>query len=678
MISIEKITKKNLPGLLKYLKHQLPGLNEFGLITFILFLEFVLIRLFEFFYLKFSFGFPFSNIIYTLKGFYYDFVFVSMIAILSIIPFLIVYRYLEKIIRPLFYIFIILVVLASLILIDYLRYTFTPLDHALFAYPFKELVYITQESVNFGFLQSIKYIIALALSIFLMHLFFKKASHFKYSLIGIIFLLGGIFLSKNINPARRNYPNELSFNLTINKLSYFSKSSANYLLGKAAITQIEFLNEVKKYHNLNNNIKFINKNYPLEHVPDTADKLGDYFQLQNKPPNFVFIIMESLSSAFCGTNAYMGNFTPFLDSLINHSLYWENFLSTSERTFNTIPSLFGSLPYGEKGFMELVKPDETINHTTFIKWLNQHGYFSSFYYGGWTGFDNMENFLKYQDIDFILKYFGDHHQPIEKDKKGFSWGYPDHALFSRSLEVIDSLNKNPRLDIYLTISLHHPFNPPNKGYYLQKFEERLKELKLTKSEENEIRNYTDIFATVLYTDDALKNFIHHYKKRKDFENTIFIITGDHRLGTQNTRNALDKYHVPFIIYSPKLKKSVKFSSVSSHLNVTPTLYPFMAKNFGFKMPKKVHWLGSQIDTTKKFRNIHTIPLMRTSRDISEYLSHNYFISNNELYVLTENLKLTPVNDQSLRDSIIDNQNSFKIINQYITHHNLVLSGNHTK
>ncbi|MFP4023969.1 MAG: LTA synthase family protein [Thiohalospira sp.] len=673
MISGEKISKIILPRLLKFLRQQLPCLNEFGLITSILFLEFVLIRFFEFFYLSFSFGFPFSNIIYTLKGIYYDFVFVSIIAILSIIPFLIVYRYLEKIIRPLFYIFIILVVLLSLILIDYLRYTFTPLDHALFAYPFKELVYITQESVNFGFLQLIKYIIALALSIFLMLLFFKKASHFKYSLIGIIFLLGGIFLSKNINPARRNYPNELSFNLTINKLSFFSKSSANYLLGKAAITQIEFLNEVKKYHNLHNNIKFINNNYPLEHVPVTTDKLGDYFQLQNNPPNFVFIIMESLSSAFCGTNAYMGNFTPFLDSLINHSLYWENFLSTSERTFNTIPSLFGSLPYGEKGFMELVKPDETINHTTFIKWLNQHGYFSSFYYGGWTGFDNMENFLKYQDIDFILKYFGDHHQPIEKDKKGFSWGYPDHALFSRSLEVIDSLNKNPRLDIYLTISLHHPFNPSNKNYYLQKFEKQLKDLKLAKSEKDEIRNYTDIFATVLYTDDALKNFIHHYKKRKEFENTIFIITGDHRLGTQNTRNALDKYHVPFIIYSPMLKKAVKFSSVSSHLNVTPTLYPFMAKNFGFKMPKKVHWLGSQIDTTKNFRNIHQIPLMKTNREIDEFIFKHYLLTKSGLFKLKKGLNTQYIEHKNIEDSIKQSLTNFVIVNNYITQNNLLLS-----
>jgi len=673
MFLLIKVTKRAFTKLLKFLKYQLPGLNKFGLITLILFLEFVLIRVFGFFYLNYFFGFPLSDIIYLFKGIYYDFVFVSILAVLSVIPFLLLYRYLKRIILPVFLIINTIIIIAYLILIDYLRFTFIPLDHALFAYPLNEIFYITRSSVDLNLILLIKYLIALIISILIPFLIFRKVNNFKFYLIGFAFILGGIFLSKNINPARRNYPNNLSFNLTINKLSYFCKSSANYFLRKSDISQVKFRNAVKKHHQVHSDFNFINPNYPLEHKPDTTDKLGAFFNLKKEPPNLVFVIMESLSSAFCGSNTYLGNFTPFLDSLINHSLYWENFLSTSERTFNTIPSIFGSLPYGKKGFMELVKPEDAIKHTTFIKWLNQHGYYSGFYYGGWTGFDNMENFLIYQDIDFILKKFGDNHQPIEKDKNGFSWGYPDHALFSRSLEIIDSLNKKPRLDIYLTISLHHPFNPPNKKFYRQKFEERLAELKLTKNKESEIRNYTDIFATVLYTDDAVKNFINQYKKRKDFENTIFIITGDHRLGTQNTSNALDKYHVPFIIYSPMLEKAEKFSSVSSHLNVTPTLYPFMAKNFGLKMPEKVHWLGLPMDTAKKFRNIHNIPLMRTNREITDFVFKNYLLSGEKLYMLDKKFNVHYLEHTIIEDSLKQSLKNFVILNNYITKNNLLIS-----
>jgi hypothetical protein len=39
----------------------------------------------------------------------------------------------------------------------------------------------------------------------------------------------------------------------------------------------------------------------------------------------------------------------YLDSLIPKSLYWENFVSNG-RTFGALPSILGSLPYGEKDF----------------------------------------------------------------------------------------------------------------------------------------------------------------------------------------------------------------------------------------------------------------------------------------------------------------------------------------
>jgi len=54
-----------------------------------------------------------------------------------------------------------------------------------------------------------------------------------------------------------------------------------------------------------------------------------------------------------GEGAEYGGFTPYLDSLTTKSLYWENFLSNTGRTFGVLPSLLGSLPFGKSGFMEL-------------------------------------------------------------------------------------------------------------------------------------------------------------------------------------------------------------------------------------------------------------------------------------------------------------------------------------
>lgn len=646
-----------------------PFLNQYGIILLILFMEFFLIRVYEFIYL----GCQFKFLTIQITGIYYDFIFIALMSLIFFIPFSILYQLSKQITQFLFYIINAILIFLFIVLIDYLKLTSTPLDHSVFAYPLNELVYIATESVVFKFWDFSRYLITITIGSLIAFIVYRKTVFNKSFIFGLLFILSGIFFTKNLNPARRDFSNDISFNLTINKLAYFSKSCANHFLGTPDISALDFNKIVSRFQKVNPSIPFSSQKYPLEHTPDSTDLLGSYFNLENEPPNLVFIIMESLSSAFCGSNAYLGRFTPFIDSLINKSLYWENFLSTSERTFNAIPSIFGSLPYGEKGFMNLIQPEYKVNHSTLIKWLNSNNYETNFFYGGWTGFDNMEEFVKYQEIDFILKKFDDKYSKIEKDENGVSWGYPDKSLYMQSFEVLDSIKKSPRLDIYMTLSLHHPFQPPNKDYYHQRFLKRMDELGMDEKQKKETMNYSEIFSTVIYTDDAIRYFLNEYEKRGDYENTIFIITGDHRIGSQNAKSKIDKYHVPFIIFSPMLKQSVHFSSISTHLNVAPTFYSFLSANFGFELPEKVSWLGKQIDFDRNFRNLNNIPLMRTSREITDYVFGDYFLSENELFLIKENLDLKQIKNQKLLDSLTESLTNFIKLNDYITKNNLIIS-----
>lgn len=644
-----------------------PALNKFAILILILTTEFFLLHFFEYIYTN-----NLTPVKCLIKGFYYDLVFVSISSILLIIPFTILFKLSKRACKISFYIINSIIVLSSLLLIDYLKINSIPLDHAFYAYPINEIFYIVNESISINFLFIAKYIFALIISISLTLLIFKLIMSKKTYWLSILFILAGIFTVQNSNPDPKNFTSDSEYNFTLNKLSFFAKSSLKYFSGKSEISAIVYLSVVKEYQSMRPEFEFTSIRYPLEHKVDTSDVLGNFFNLKETPPNIVLIIMESLSSAFCGSDAYLGSFTPFLDSLIKHSLYWENFLSTSERTFNVLPSITGSLPYGEKGFMNLIQYKSAVNHTSIIKWLNQNGYHSSFFYGGWIGFDNMGKFLKYQNVDFILNHFGPEYSMIEKNEKGFSWGYPDHEMYNRSFEVLDSIDTNPRFDIFLTLSLHNPFKPPHKTYYDSLFSVRLSSLSLNPQEKEQTKMYSDVFATALYTDDALKDFFNQYQHQKDFENTIFIITGDHRMGGRSKRNQIDTYHVPFIIYSPMLKKAEKFSSVSSHANVSPSLFSFFSKNYNFKMPKTTHALGMQIDTTKSFRNIHKVPFMRISRDITDYLNNKYFITDDELFELKNHMILNKIENKALFDSLKNELNTFKIINKYTTENNLVM------
>ena len=114
------------------------------------------------------------------------------------------------------------------------------------------------------------------------------------------------------------------------------------------------------------------------------------------------------------------------------------------------------------------------------------------------------------------------------------------------------------------------------------------------------------FSTLTMLSDILSMNI---KREMTLKNTIFIITGDHRMAEIPVVSKIDKFHVPLIIYSQMLKQKEIFESVSSHLDIAPTLLAFLKANYGVNVPPTVHWLGEGIDVNKSFRNIHSLAFM---------------------------------------------------------------------
>ena len=377
---------------------------------------------------------------------------------------------------------------------------------------------------------------------------------------------------------------------------------------------------------------------------------------------------EGLGSDFMGNNSY-GGFTPFLDSLTSKSLYWENFVSNTGRTFGVASSLLASLPYGEKGFLELGSPP---SHVSLLSVLKANDYTTSYYCGDDSSFDRKINFLEYNEIDHVtdVKKFGPGYVKTKENSGGFSWGYPDAEIFKKTLSEMDS-KKTPRLDVIMTLSNHEPFDFPSKEVYLKKVGNILNTNKALNAKKEDVETYKDIFAALLYTDTSIKNFMEAYSKRPEYKNTIFIITGDHRLIPVPQKDELCRFHVPLIIYSPMLKKAEKFKSVSSHWDVTPSLLSFLMNNYQFNKLAKTAWMGDGLDTAKEFRNIHKIPLMRYKGSISDYIYKDYLYSGGELYKINENFETNKVYDEAMVKTMADSLTSFKKLNAYLTRKNKI-------
>jgi len=444
----------------------------------------------------------------------------------------------------------------------------------------------------------------------------------------------------------------------------FSKSLESAFQNKLSFLVTDILKYQSEKREMNSYNLDEREDYPfLKPTSETKNVLAPFFNLTEQKPNIVFVIVEGLGAEFVGNNEY-GGFTPYLDSLISESLYWENFVSSSGRTFGVLPALLGSLPFGEQGFLELQKIP---SHISLISLLKANGYTTSFYTGDKSSFDRKINFLEFNGIDFVIDEdkFGEDYTKTQGNAGGFSWGYPDAEIFRKTLSVLDS-KVAPRLDIIMTLTNHEPFEFPSKEIYLAKVDSILNSTNRTSDLADEIKSYSNIFASLLYTDNAIKGFMNEYKKRPDFANTILIITGDHRLIPITQKDKLCRFHVPFLIYSPLLNTHKKMKSISSHFDVTPSVLALLMNNYNFIKLDQVSWISQGLDTAKQFRNIHKIPLMRYKGKINDFIYDDYLYSDGELFKIKENFGTYKVVETDLLKIISDSLKEFKMLNAYTT------------
>jgi phosphoglycerol transferase MdoB-like AlkP superfamily enzyme len=472
--------------------------------------------------------------------------------------------------------------------------------------------------------------------------FLKKSPYYKNS--GRIFIV----ITLAIIIMRFAYPGFSEVNHQ-NKTYFFVTDIISFQLEKNQVKEMELDG---------------NNEYPfLKPSAEVNDVLGSFFTIKGKKPNIVIIMVEGLGSEFVGDNNY-GGFTPYLNSLIPKSLYWKNFLSNTGRTFGALPSLTASVPFGEKGFLEI---EDTPTHLSIFSVLKKNGYTTSFYGGDQSSFDKKINFLDYHSLDNVIdeNKYDDSYPKSTNGTTGFSWGYSDREIFKKTLSVLENINE-PRLDFISTQTIHEPFDFPEKEVYLNKVDSMLNASNNLSISKQEITANKQIFASILYADSSIKTFMEAYKKRADYNNTIFVITGDHRLIPIAQKDQLCRFNVPFIIHSPMLKKTAKMNSVSSHLDFAPSLLAFLSKNYNIVQPKQVAWIGTGIDTAKVFRNTHKIPLMRYKGSLSDFVYKDYMYSSGTLFKIKENFNTYKIKDATIAQEIKEHLNEFKSLNAYAT------------
>ncbi len=341
--------------------------------------------------------------------------------------------------------------------------------------------------------------------------------------------------------------------------------------------------------------------------------------ITNNNKNVVIIILESFSKEYIG---YFNNnskaFTPFLDSLFNQSLVFENSFANGKKSIESLPAILAGIPsLSETPYVLSKYSTNRIEGLPSI--LKKHGYNTSFYHGGNNGTMGFDNFSFMAGCD---KYYGRNEYPTSSDYDGI-WGIWDEPYLKYFANQLDN-KKEPFFSVVYTLSSHHPYKVPEKYNY-----------KLPKGK-------YEILQCIAYTDIALKEFFENAKKLPWYNNTVFIITADHTFWALNDfyNNRIGMYSVPIVMYCPSdsLLKG-KNTNIIQHSDISPTLLQYL--NFKDSL---ICFGRSAFDTSSYHFSIN-------------YISGNYQLVKNNFVLLFDGDKSVALydyrKDVMLKNNILD-------------------------
>lgn len=607
--------------------------NYFNIIIFNAFVLATL-RIVETFLIALNYGIKLSVFGSEILGFNYDLLLTNIFLIVGFPIFFVIARNSEKKAYSIFFSFIVLLAAIHFFILKFFLYQLTPLDISLYKYSLKEILF----TINTSQISYVKSFVLLAMllgSIYIIGQLLKKLRFSRRTItVGYLLVMLSIPLLIIIGTFGVHFNN-----YTKSKSIYFFSNSISYLFGSNHVLENESTQSFVDFLRLYPNREYQNTEFPLVHKFKKKKGLSVFFNKFDSAPNVVILIVEGLNDDFI--HDYRGiQLMPFLSNLKDKSLYWNRCFTLGERSFAVVPSLLGSLPYGETGFTLL---DKLPKHLSLVSILEANEYQTNFFYGQGAWFHQKDRFFKYSNIDLIVDHnkFGKKYNKIIVGDDNYFWGYNDKDLFNQYFEVIDTLQKNPRLDIFFTGTSHSPFAISDSDLYDSRFSKIKSQLK---NDSNVVffDHYKKYLQSILFVDDALESFFRKYETRQDYDNTVFIITGDHPMTEVPRSNSLKRNHVPLIIYSKNLKTTRLFTHTVSHLDFYESILSFLS-DYQISVPEISTALGSTLISDESESDKH-LAFMNDNREIIDYYSNNYFLSGENLFTVGNDLSLKASSD----------------------------------
>ena len=300
-----------------------------------------------------------------------------------------------------------------------------------------------------------------------------------------------------------------------------------------------------------------------EEVIQLVKPIKQYDRKVHEKPNVVLIIIESYGREYSGAfnpetkiKDYK-SYTPFVDSLAQHSLIFTNAYANGYKSIHGMSSILSGIPSFKDAFTSTPYANQKIE--SLVSVLKSLGYHTSFFHGAENG---SMGFLGYSNILGIDKYFGRNEYNNDTGFDGY-WGIWDEPFLQFMKEKLDE-EKEPFFSTVFTISSHEPYIIPEK--YKETFPE----------------GDIIIHKCVRYTDYALRRFFDEAKKEHWYNNTLFVLVADHAnlIYYPEYRKALNINTIPILFHHP----DGRYNGINNLLAQQIDIYPTIVDMIGFNKP----------------------------------------------------------------------------------------------
>ncbi|POA90552.1 LTA synthase family protein [Pseudomonas protegens] len=285
-----------------------------------------------------------------------------------------------------------------------------------------------------------------------------------------------------------------------------------------------------------------------------------------RPPNVIFVMLESLGTSAVGAYGNPLNPTPNLDRLASQSWFFKHFYVPVTGTAKTVWASITGVPDVTRQETATRQPLITRQHSLINAFSDYH---KLYLIGGNAGWANINGLIR-QSIDNVRLYDESHWQSPQVDV----WGISDLDLFKESDRLLRAIPQDQPFFAYLqTSGNHRPFTIPKDNDGFQAQDLPLEQVQAAGSRSLEQYN------AVRLLDFNIGRLMEIAKAGGYYDNTIFVFFGDHNTRISQIPHmapafeqlGLESNNVPLLIHAPGMLQPRVIEEAVGLADLLPTV-----------------------------------------------------------------------------------------------------------